>query len=284
VAAIDARHDTSISSLWAAGPDLVARGSHRCAKPFRAAIAGSSRIVGSAAKLIAAAWAEDRAAAHNCRSAWRSDISWIARLAPAADEGHGSPKPLYLVPPMRSLRTRLACPADDRIPDPPARRREARFVRGDRRAMPLRSPHSTASRFIAAGATRIESLLLDRNVIADRAMVGRGLVGFILSRMISTSGNSIIAVAPARRRGLSHRLLDLHLAPSCSIGVHRVFLEVDEGNLPAVALCARRFRDVGRREAYYQDQKGPSAAALVLRRYCNQFVLKIARRRTMWRP
>jgi ribosomal-protein-alanine N-acetyltransferase len=51
------------------------------------------------------------------------------------------------------------------------------------------------------------------------------------------------------------------------MGVHRVFLEVDEGNLPARKLYARAgFRDVGRREAYYQDQKGRSAAALVLRR------------------
>jgi ribosomal-protein-alanine N-acetyltransferase len=115
----------------------------------------------------------------------------------------------------------------------------------------------------------IESLLLDRNVIAHRAMAGRALVGFILSRMAADEAEILsVAVAPARRgRGLSRRLLDLHLRRLAGIGVHRVFLEVDEGNLPARKLYARAgFRDVGRREAYYQDQRGRSAAALVLRR------------------
>jgi ribosomal-protein-alanine N-acetyltransferase len=99
----------------------------------------------------------------------------------------------------------------------------------------------------------IESLLLDRNVIAHRAIVGRSLS---------------VAVAPARRgRGLSRQLVDLHLRRLAGIGVHRVFLEVDEGNIPARKLYARAgFHDVGRREAYYSDQRGRSAAALVLRR------------------
>jgi ribosomal-protein-alanine N-acetyltransferase len=62
-------------------------------------------------------------------------------------------------------------------------------------------------------------------------------------------------------------LLDLHLRRLAGIGVRRVFLEVDEGNIPARKLYARAgFRDVGRRETYYQDQRARSAAALVLRR------------------
>jgi ribosomal-protein-alanine N-acetyltransferase len=115
----------------------------------------------------------------------------------------------------------------------------------------------------------IESLLLDRNVIAHRAIVGRGLVGFILSRMAIDEAEILsVAIAPARRgRGLSRRLLDLHLRRLAGIGVHRVFLEVDEGNIPARKLYARAgFRDVGRREAYYLDHLGRNAAALVLRR------------------
>ena len=115
----------------------------------------------------------------------------------------------------------------------------------------------------------IESLLLDRNVIAHRAIVGRGLVGFILSRLAIDEAEILsVAIAPARRgRGLSRQLLDLHLRRLAGIGVHRVFLEVDEGNLPARKLYARAgFRDVGRREAYYSDQRGRNAAALVLRR------------------
>jgi ribosomal-protein-alanine N-acetyltransferase len=115
----------------------------------------------------------------------------------------------------------------------------------------------------------IENLLLDRNVIAHRAMAGRGLIGFILSRMAFDEAEILsVAVASAQRgRGLSRRLLDLHLRRLSGIGVRRVFLEVDEGNIPARKLYARAgFRDVGRREAYFQDQRGRGAAALVLRR------------------
>jgi [ribosomal protein S18]-alanine N-acetyltransferase len=115
----------------------------------------------------------------------------------------------------------------------------------------------------------IETLLLDRNVIAHRATVGRALVGFILSRMAADEAEILsVAVAPARRgRGLSRRLLDLHLRRLSGIGMRRVFLEVDEGNIPARKLYARAgFRDVGRREAYYSDHQGRSTAALVLRR------------------
>jgi [ribosomal protein S18]-alanine N-acetyltransferase len=115
----------------------------------------------------------------------------------------------------------------------------------------------------------IESLLLDRNVIAHRAIVGRSLIGFILSRMAIDEAEILsVAVAPARRgRGLSRQLVDLHLRRLAGIGVHRVFLEVDEGNIPARKLYARAgFHDVGRREAYYSDQRGRNAAALVLRR------------------
>jgi [ribosomal protein S18]-alanine N-acetyltransferase len=117
--------------------------------------------------------------------------------------------------------------------------------------------------------SEIESLLLDRSVIAHRATAGRSLVGFILSRMASDEAEILsVAVAPARRgRGLSRRLLDLHLRRLAGIGMRRVFLEVDEDNMPARRLYARAgFRDVGRREAYYQERPGRSAAALVLRR------------------
>lgn len=117
--------------------------------------------------------------------------------------------------------------------------------------------------------SEIDSLLVDRNVIAHRATAGRSLIGFILSRIAADEAEILsLAVAPARRgKGLSRRLLDLHLRRLARIGVHAVFLEVDEDNVPALRLYGRAgFRQVGRREAYYQDQPGRSAAALVLRR------------------
>jgi [ribosomal protein S18]-alanine N-acetyltransferase len=115
----------------------------------------------------------------------------------------------------------------------------------------------------------IERMLIDRNVVAHRAMVGRKLVGFILSRLAAGEAEILsIAVAAARRhKGLARRLLDLNLRRLSGLGARAVFLEVDEDNVPARRLYARAgFREVGRREAYYRDPSGKSTAALVLRR------------------
>jgi ribosomal-protein-alanine N-acetyltransferase len=115
----------------------------------------------------------------------------------------------------------------------------------------------------------IEGLLIDRNVFAHRAIVGRSLAGFILSRLVAGEAEILsVAVAPARRgKGLSRMLLDLHLRRLAGLGTRAVFLEVDEDNLPARRLYARAgFREIGRREAYYQDRPGKNTAALVLRR------------------
>ena len=114
-----------------------------------------------------------------------------------------------------------------------------------------------------------ERLLLDRNVIAHRATVGRALAGFILSRLAGGEAEILsVAVTPARRgRGLARKLLDLHLRRLAGLAVTAVFLEVDEDNAAARALYGRaRFRDVGRRPAYYARNGAPPASALVLRR------------------
>jgi ribosomal-protein-alanine N-acetyltransferase len=118
-----------------------------------------------------------------------------------------------------------------------------------------------------------EQLLADRSVIGHRAIVGtlagRTLAGFILSRLAANEAEILsVAVAPARRsRGLAGKLLDLHLRRLAGLGVTTVFLEVDEDNAPARRLYGRaRFRDVGRRPAYYARPEGAPANALVLRR------------------
>ena len=115
----------------------------------------------------------------------------------------------------------------------------------------------------------LEQLLLDRSVIAHRAMAGRTLAGFIVSRLAAGEAEILsVAVAPARRgRGLARKLLDLHLRRLAGLGVTAVFLEVDEDNAPARRLYDRaRFRDVGRRPAYYARGDAAPANALVLRR------------------
>ena len=115
----------------------------------------------------------------------------------------------------------------------------------------------------------VERLLLDRQVIAHRAMTANELAGFILSRMAAGEAEILsVAVAPRwRGRGLAGRLLALHLRRLAGLAVSTVFLEVEEANKPALRLYARSgFRQVGRRPGYYQRETGGPLAALVLRR------------------
>jgi [ribosomal protein S18]-alanine N-acetyltransferase len=113
-----------------------------------------------------------------------------------------------------------------------------------------------------------ERFLLDRGIVAHRAMVGRQLVGFIISRLISGEAEILsVAVAAKRRsRGLARQMLHLHLRRLAGLGAKVVFLEVDEGNEPACRLYHRAgFLQAGRREGYYRDHRGKVTAALILR-------------------
>jgi ribosomal-protein-alanine N-acetyltransferase len=115
----------------------------------------------------------------------------------------------------------------------------------------------------------LESLLLDRSVIAHRAMSGRKLVGFILSRLAGDEAEILsVAVAPSRRsRGLAGQLLELHLRRLAGLGTKSVFLEVDPDNVPARRLYNRAaFQEVGNRPAYYPQPSRAASSALVLRR------------------
>jgi ribosomal-protein-alanine N-acetyltransferase len=115
------------------------------------------------------------------------------------------------------------------------------------------------------GEDEIHRLLIERNVVAHRALHGRKLVGFILSRCAANEAEILsVAVAPAwRGRKLSRLLLDLHLRRLAGLGTRAVFLEVDKSNAPARALYRRAgFHEVGQRQGYYTS----GAAALVLRR------------------
>lgn len=115
----------------------------------------------------------------------------------------------------------------------------------------------------------VESMLLDRAVTAHRALQGRALSGFIMSRRAADEAE-ILSVAVSRRhrgRGLARQLLSLHLGRLAGLGQRAVFLEVDEHNTPAIRLYRRAgFREVARRPNYYPLADGKTAAALVLRR------------------
>jgi ribosomal-protein-alanine N-acetyltransferase len=115
------------------------------------------------------------------------------------------------------------------------------------------------------GEDEIHRLLIERNVIAHRATIGRKFVGFILSRHAAGEAEILsVALAPAwRGRALARPLLTLHLRRLAGLGVRSVFLEVDKRNAPARALYKRAgFHEVGQRQGYYVG----GATALVLRR------------------
>jgi tRNA threonylcarbamoyladenosine biosynthesis protein TsaB len=97
VAAIDARHGHVYLQVFGPrGRTLIAPKVASLREAVRAAQTDPARIVGSAAQLIAAAWPKTEPSPPTVDQRGAPDIGWIARLAAAADEGHGSPKPLYL--------------------------------------------------------------------------------------------------------------------------------------------------------------------------------------------
>jgi ribosomal-protein-alanine N-acetyltransferase len=115
----------------------------------------------------------------------------------------------------------------------------------------------------------VEGLLVDRQVIAHRAMIGGKFIGFIMSRLVEDEAE-ILSVAVAGRqqgRGLARKLLTLHLRRLAGLGARTVFLEVDEHNKPAIRLYDRAgFHEISRRPNYYAGTGASPAAALVLRR------------------
>jgi ribosomal-protein-alanine N-acetyltransferase len=113
------------------------------------------------------------------------------------------------------------------------------------------------------------SLLLERHVIAHRAMSGGRLAGFILSRLAADEAEilSVAVAASGRGRGVARELLDRHLRRLAGLGIKSVFLEVDPGNVPACHLYKRAgFHQVGHRPGYYPPAEGAATSALVLRR------------------
>jgi ribosomal-protein-alanine N-acetyltransferase len=89
--------------------------------------------------------------------------------------------------------------------------------------------------------------------------------GFVLARAAGGEAEILtLAVVPgARRRGLGATLVSAAMVAAVTHGAEAMFLEVAEGNRPALRLYRRLgFAEVGRRRRYYPD----GADALVLRR------------------
>src|SRR5262249_23882310 len=176
-----------------------------------------------------------------------------------------------------ALSARARCPAAERRPPAApmigfvarlfARGAPVLSQAGARDAAAIASLHA-ASFHRGWSEEEFERLLIDRGVLAHRAMLGRSLVGFIISRMVGDEAEILSVAVTARRRnqGVARRLLDLHLRRLAGLGVRTIFLEVSETNAPARALYRRAgFREAGRRAGYYPEASGTPAAALVMR-------------------
>jgi ribosomal-protein-alanine N-acetyltransferase len=96
-----------------------------------------------------------------------------------------------------------------------------------------------------------------------------GIAGFVLARLAAGEGEILtIAVARAhRRQGLGWQLMDAVLRELHAQRAEALFLEVDETNVPALALYRRLgFRQVGKRPNYYRSTEHGPTGALVMRR------------------
>ena len=92
--------------------------------------------------------------------------------------------------------------------------------------------------------------------------------GFILVRVVEGESEILsLGVTPAaRRRGIGSALLAEALEGARARGATAMFLEVEEGNLPAIALYKRHgFAQIGCRKAYYTSPGTQPKDALVLR-------------------
>jgi ribosomal-protein-alanine N-acetyltransferase len=84
------------------------------------------------------------------------------------------------------------------------------------------------------------------------------IIGFALSRSVAAESELLLlAVLPDRhRQGVGMRLLDDFIDQARADGVHRLHLEVRDGN-PAIAMYqAAGFAPVGRRRNYYHGANG----------------------------
>lgn len=106
-------------------------------------------------------------------------------------------------------------------------------------------------------------------VLRKPVMRGGGLVGFVLVRVAADEAEILtVAVEPAwHGYGCGRRLMDAALERAHRDRVSSIFLEVDETNLPAVALYTKLgFVSVGNRAGYYSKAEGDRGKALVMRR------------------
>ncbi|AGF74048.1 ribosomal-protein-alanine N-acetyltransferase [Bartonella australis AUST/NH1] len=107
-----------------------------------------------------------------------------------------------------------------------------------------------------------DTFLQDRSIFGYKASpIGKPtqILGFCLCRLILDEAEVItIAVQPySRQQGIGYLLIDSILRRLHFERAAKLFLEVEETNLPALALYQRfKFKKIAKRLAYYQSQNG----------------------------
>jgi tRNA threonylcarbamoyladenosine biosynthesis protein TsaB len=97
VAVIDARHEHVYLQVFGpGGRTLVAPRIVPLREAIRVSASGAPRLIGTAAKMLAAAWPSGERAPTLIEQRQAPDIDWVARLGAAAVETGSPPKPLYL--------------------------------------------------------------------------------------------------------------------------------------------------------------------------------------------
>jgi tRNA threonylcarbamoyl adenosine modification protein YeaZ len=97
VVAIDARHDHVYLQVFGpGGRTIVAPRLAPLREALRVSATGAPRLVGTAARIIAAAWPAGERAPSQVETRGAPDIDWVARLGAAAADTGALPKPLYL--------------------------------------------------------------------------------------------------------------------------------------------------------------------------------------------
>jgi ribosomal-protein-alanine N-acetyltransferase len=114
------------------------------------------------------------------------------------------------------------------------------------------------------------ALLADPAIISEGVFAGNGPhpAGFVISRKAADEAEilSIVVGRAHRRDGLGQALLHAHLGQLAACGVQHVYLEVEDGNLPAEQLYRHfGFREVGRRKNYYAKSDGSRTGAVTMR-------------------
>lgn len=113
-------------------------------------------------------------------------------------------------------------------------------------------------------ASMVRGVLSSGRVSGFVSEKGGKTTGFILGREVLDEGEilNLAVISRNRRYGEGTALVKKMLKEFEGRGVFRVFLEVRESNLGAIAFYKRLgFQQVGQRESYYRE---PTEAALVL--------------------